>query len=75
MDEIDRRVEANKPVAAGLVGLPKSQALQRLTDLGLVVRLVDWDEIKGGVLLTSDLRADRVTVHVREGVVTEAEAG
>lgn len=75
MDELERRLAANAPVAASLVGLPKEQALQRLRHHGLVIRLVDHDEMPGPILLTADLRGDRVTVHVRGGIVTEADVG
>lgn len=55
-----------------------SQALQHLQDSGRFrVRLVDWDEVAegAGIMLTDDFRPDRVTVHVRRGVVTAADAG
>lgn len=70
------RVAGNRAAAAAVVGLSRPDAVARLQAAGLQVRVVDWDDLgPGGAMLTMDLRPDRVTVHVRDGVVEKADVG
>jgi hypothetical protein len=77
VDQHEEVWQSTQAAAPSLVGLPKADAERRAADLGLRVRMVDWDEPggTGRVALTADLRIDRVTVHVRNGVVTQADPG
>ncbi len=75
MDAWQAEEDALDALASGLVGLPKEDARQMCDDLGLRLRLVDWDVIKGRFALTSDYRSDRITAEARNGVITKAEGG
>lgn len=76
MNDFDQRLRSNAALADTLLGQPKDAALAKIAAAGAVVRLVDWDEIgDGNVLLHSDLRPERITVHIKHGLVTEASAG
>lgn len=76
MDELEERLQAGSALAATLLGRAKDEALGAIRAAGAQVRLVDWDEIgDGSVMLTSDLRPDRITLHVKNGIVTDASAG
>ncbi len=73
--DFTRRVAASQAVADGVVGAPKADALAVLGEASLRVRVLDLDEDEpGGSLLTDDLRSDRVTIVVRDGVVVSAKA-
>jgi hypothetical protein len=76
MTEPNQRLEATRELAPAFVGLTKDAAVRLATERGLHLRFVDFDEnMSGRFALTADLRADRLTVYVRDGVVTQAEAG
>lgn len=73
--EGERHYAALVDFARGLIGRSKAEAARLCEELGLTVRMVDWDLIKGPVALTQEYREDRVTVFVKNGVVTETEPG
>lgn len=77
MDEHERLWQATQAFAPTFVGLARPDAERQAADLGLSLRVVDWDELgnDGRVALTADLRADRLTLHVRNGVVTQSDPG
>lgn len=75
MTDWEAEAHALEHLASGLIGLPKDEARRLCADLGLHLRLVDWDEVKGLVGLSSDYRSDRITAEARSGVITKAEAG
>jgi hypothetical protein len=76
VDDPDREWEATRAAAPALLGLTKEDAQRRAAELGLHLRLLDWDELRGeSVALTADLRLDRLTVHVRGGVVVQSDPG
>jgi hypothetical protein len=76
VDDSERRLQANAALAETLLGQPKDEALAKIAAAGSVVRLVDWDKIgNGSIMLHSDLRPDRITLHVKDGIVTESDAG
>jgi Lon protease-like protein len=69
---------ATRAVTPAFIGMSRPDAELRAHELGLVLRIVDWDELGDGpvaIAMTSDLRFNRVTLHVRSGLVTAAEAG
>ena len=72
----ERTWDATQAVAPSLLGMTKADAERKGAELGLQLRLLDWDELGGqAVALTSDLRVDRLTLHVRSGVVTQSDPG
>jgi hypothetical protein len=76
VEERERQWEATQEAAASFLGLLKADAWQRAAELDLQLRLLDWDELGDeAVALTSDLRVDRLTLHVRNGVVTQSDPG
>ncbi len=76
MDERERAWEATQAAALAFMGLAKADAQHRASELGLQLRLLDWDELRGeAVALTTDLRVDRLTLHIRSGVVTQSDPG
>ena len=76
VDDVERQLQANAALAVTLLGRLRDEALESIAAAGASVRLVDWDKIgDGSIMLTSDLRPDRITVHVKDGIVTEADAG
>ena len=76
MVDRQRQWDATQAAAPSFLGMAKADAERRGTELGLQLRLLDWDELGDEpVALTSDLRTDRLTLHVRNGVVTQSEPG
>ena len=75
LDPVSEAVEANKPLAAALVGMTRDAAIAHVEAAGLSLRLLDWDAADGPLLLSLDLRGDRITIHIRGGLVAEADAG
>jgi hypothetical protein len=76
MEDRERVWAATQAAAPAFLGLSRADAEQRAADLGLQLRLLDWDELGDqAVALTSDLRVTRLTLHIRSGVVAQSEAG
>ncbi len=76
VDDRERQWQETQAAASTFLGLTKATAQSRAIELGLRLRLVDWDELGDqAVALTSDLRVDRLTLHVRNGVVTASDPG
>ena len=73
-EDVRARVDAHRALAVQVTGLPAAEAAAQLESAGLRVRTVDLDD-PGGGRRRADLRADRVTLYVRGGVVERAEAG
>ena len=68
--------EATRSLAPAFLRLTKDEATSLAAQHGLHLRWVDFDEnTSGRFVLTADLRYDRLTLYVRDGLVFQADAG
>lgn len=67
--------EALAALARGLLGLAKTDAMTICEDLGLQVRVIDWDLSRGPFALMPNYVGNRVTDWVKDGTVTNTEPG
>jgi hypothetical protein len=71
VDELNRRVESHRAIAAELVGLREAEARERAEKRGLKVRVIP-PEIEA---VTLELDANRMTLCVSDGLVRRAFIG
>ena len=71
VEEMTADLERSRQHAADFIGLDEAAAVALAEDLGLELRLIRADRQP----LTMDGRPRRVTVDLRTGVVTSANAG
>lgn len=72
IESVDAELVCTQEMAKSLVGMPERDASKCAAEGGRIVRVGQRDQV--GFPLTDDFNPRRVTIFVRDNIVTRAEA-